>query len=82
MRLAVFGLGYGGAVTATCLRTVTGVWGVHVGDVTVRSGRRAVMKPGLSELRSEVRRAERLPWWLGVQDGKGGACALGSPCAA
>lgn len=59
MKVAVFGLGYVGTVTAACL-AANGheVWGVDVDDRKVdaiRSGRSPVVEPGLSELVAAVR---------------------------
>ncbi|MDA8045727.1 MAG: nucleotide sugar dehydrogenase [Actinomycetota bacterium] len=58
MRVAVFGLGYVGAVTAACLAdNGHQVWGVDVdpGKVgTIRSGRSPVAEPGLHELIEQV----------------------------
>jgi GDP-mannose 6-dehydrogenase len=64
MKVAVFGLGYVGTVTASCL-AANGhdVWGVDVDQAkvaTIRSGRSPVVEPGLSELVCEVVGAGRL----------------------
>ncbi len=64
MKVAVFGLGYVGTVTASCL-AANGhdVWGVDVDQAkvaTIRSGRSPVVEPGLSELVGEVVGAGRL----------------------
>ena len=64
MKVAVFGLGYVGTVTAACL-AANGheVWGVDVDDSKVdaiRSGRSPVVEPGLSELVELVRTSGRL----------------------
>jgi GDP-mannose 6-dehydrogenase len=61
MKVAVFGLGYVGTVTAACL-AANGhdVWGVDVDDskvAAIRSGRSTVIEPGLTELVAQV--AER-----------------------
>jgi GDP-mannose 6-dehydrogenase len=64
MKVAVFGLGYVGTVTAACL-AANGhdVWGVDVDEGKVdaiRSGRSTVVEPGLSELVAEARASGRL----------------------
>jgi GDP-mannose 6-dehydrogenase len=64
MKVAVFGLGYVGTVTAACL-AANGhdVWGVDVDEGKVdaiRSGRSTVVEPGLSELVAEVSKAGQL----------------------
>jgi GDP-mannose 6-dehydrogenase len=64
MKVAVFGLGYVGTVTAGCLAANDHeVWGVDVDEGKVnaiRSGRSTVVEPGLSELVAETRRSGRL----------------------
>jgi GDP-mannose 6-dehydrogenase len=64
MKVAVFGLGYVGTVTAACL-AANGhdVWGVDVDASKVdaiNSGRSPVVEPGLSELVAQVRASGRL----------------------
>jgi GDP-mannose 6-dehydrogenase len=64
MKVAVFGLGYVGTVTAACL-AANGheVWGVDVDPTKVAmitAGRSPVVEPGLHELVSEVVAAGRL----------------------
>jgi GDP-mannose 6-dehydrogenase len=64
MKVAVFGLGYVGTVTAACL-AANGhdVWGVDVDHSKVdaiRTGRSPVVEPGLSELVHEVVTSGRL----------------------
>src|SRR5438552_10179947 len=64
MRVAVFGLGYVGTVTAACL-AANGhqVRGVDVDErkvAAIRSGRSTVVEPGLSELVAGVRAAGTL----------------------
>ena len=64
MKVAVFGLGYVGTVTAACL-SANGheVWGVDVDEskvAAIRSGQSPVVEPGLSELITEVRDSGRL----------------------
>lgn len=64
MKVAVFGLGYVGTVTAACL-AANGheVWGVDVDRNKVDSiqhGRSPVVEPGLTELVEEARRSGRL----------------------
>jgi GDP-mannose 6-dehydrogenase len=63
MRIAVFGLGYVGTVTAAALASQGHqVWGVDVDDVKVdqiRTGRSPVVEPGIEELiRSTVNRGD------------------------
>jgi GDP-mannose 6-dehydrogenase len=64
MKVAVFGLGYVGTVTAACL-AANGhdVWGVDVDEAKVgmiREGRSPVQEPGLSELVEESVNSGRL----------------------
>jgi GDP-mannose 6-dehydrogenase len=64
MKVAVFGLGYVGTVTAACL-AANGhdVWGVDVDKTKVDAidhGRSPVVEPGLSELVEQVRASSRL----------------------
>src|SRR5262245_50377662 len=64
MKVAVFGLGYVGTVTAACL-AANGhdVWGVDVDASKVdaiRRGRSPVVEPGLTELVDRVRISGRL----------------------
>jgi GDP-mannose 6-dehydrogenase len=64
MKVAVFGLGYVGTVTAACL-AANGhrVLGVDVDEgkvAAIRSGRSTVVEPGLSELVAQVRAAGTL----------------------
>ncbi|MGH9170732.1 MAG: nucleotide sugar dehydrogenase [Acidimicrobiales bacterium] len=64
MKVAIFGLGYVGIVTAACLaRDGHDVWGVDV-DVhkvlTVAGGHSPVMEPGLDDLVAAMVAAERL----------------------
>jgi GDP-mannose 6-dehydrogenase len=64
MKVAVFGLGYVGTVTAACL-AANGhdVWGVDVDSSKVdaiHSGRSPVVEPGLTELVGQVRSSGRL----------------------
>ncbi len=58
MKVAVFGLGYVGAVTSACLAAKGhDVWGVDIDQAKVdmiRDGRSPVAEPGLSELINEV----------------------------
>jgi GDP-mannose 6-dehydrogenase len=64
MKVAVFGLGYVGTVTAACLAAKDHeVWGVDVDAAKVAmisAGRSPVVEPGLSELVMQVRQAGRL----------------------
>jgi len=64
MKIAVFGLGYVGTVTAACLASVGHeVWGVDVDPdkvALVRSGHSTVVEPGLEELVAEGVRTGRL----------------------
>jgi GDP-mannose 6-dehydrogenase len=64
MKVAVFGLGYVGTVTAACL-SANGheVWGVDVDEskvAAIQSGRSPVVEPGLSQLIAQVRASGRL----------------------
>jgi GDP-mannose 6-dehydrogenase len=64
MKVAVFGLGYVGTVTAACL-AANGhdVWGVDIDPTKVAmiaSGSSPVVEPGLSALVSEMVGAQRL----------------------
>jgi GDP-mannose 6-dehydrogenase len=64
MRVSVFGLGYVGCVTASCLaRTGHDVWGVDTNPekvAMVQAARPPVVEPGLDEILAEVVGAGRL----------------------
>ena len=64
MKVAVFGLGYVGAVTSACLAAKGhDVWGVDIDETKVamiRDGRSPVAEPGLDQLITEVVLAGRL----------------------
>src|SRR5215467_1740844 len=64
MRVSVFGLGYVGCVTATCLaKAGHDVWGVDTDPEKVRMINAAaapVVEPGLGQILAEVREAGRL----------------------
>jgi GDP-mannose 6-dehydrogenase len=72
MKVAVFGLGYVGTVTAACL-AANGheVWGVDVDEskvATIRAGLSTVVEPGLSELVAHVRAQGTLHATVSVAD--------------
>jgi GDP-mannose 6-dehydrogenase len=90
VKIAVFGLGYVGTVTAACLAARGhDVWGVDVDEhkvAMIADGRTPVLEPGLSELVTDAVAREALHATTSIADALDGAevslICVGTPSAA